>query len=702
MKSKLLHSFIFVFGFWWAVLFLLFSLEPRLTTEALTRLGAAPDTSVSALNHIKYWAELVAIWTIPMAFWLAVSLGLGFAVTSVAVIHLVVGRKNRVKEGIGYRGIGLTMGEFPQPVMLKSVPMKGLSASGTFGQRLNEMTPEQLALLKEIFEVIAAYPEAFPGDGHGVTLLEHTINVVENILAKPDSMPLSAVAAAAHDMGKITAFKKDGDEWKRVKMHDKESGKWLALLPTWWKLPEDERNALVMAVKYDHSRGALPTRDDDGRAAAIAMQIIQQVSQADSQATKDEKQKVLDAREVDALILQSFIDELPRFTWQDMGIPPGVKAVGWKLGKRLYFLESQLRERCLAVLDPDLTAALGGFYREKGKIAPFSIALMKVLNDQGWLVKEIGKIKVPDDMPLWKIKAGSKEFSAIIAIDVPDDMLDRLPPKDTSYQLEVVGAHVVQSSSATVADLSLDGVLSTGRATRPKVEKVKAEKAKDVATENKPLSAPIEVLAPSNTVTADKPKAKNPVPVPEPAPHSATSTENKPEGTPALHSTFSEPAEPEVCLFDDLIPGLDEIQGKSPGGSASNEPILNGPSVAAAENRTTESPETSVVESVATEVPGNKVAPLETRPETEPRNIPSKPDGGSPLLDTPATAHPQPTTKTNWSAGALYKEKTEKPEKSPQLQADSAEKLMEPAPPQPKKPPKKDKQAKGGFMDGLW
>lgn len=726
MKNKLLQSFFFILSFWWTVLFVLFSLEPSLTVDALTRLGRAPDTSVSALNHLKYWIDLLEAWTIPMVGWLGVSMVLGFVVTGWSVVKVVIGRKHRETGDGEYRGIKLTLGEFPQPVMLKSVPMKGFSASGEFGKKVSNMTPEQLSLLKEIFEVIAAYPDAFPGDGHGVTLLEHTINVVEKILNEPDSMPLAAVAAAAHDVGKITAFKMDGGEWKRVKAHDKESGKWLALLPSWWKLPEDERNALVLAVKYDHSRGALPTRPDDGRASALAMQIIQQVSKADCQATKEEKQKVLDAREVDTLILQSFVDELPRLTWQDMGLPPGVKAVGWKVGKRLYFLESQLRERCLAVLDPDLTAALGGFYREKGKIAPFSIALMKVLNDQGWLVKQIGKIKVPDEMPLWKIKAGSKEFSAIIAIDVPDDMLDRLPPKDTSYVLEVVGPHVVQPGSVSTADISLDGVLSSGKKTRPKVEKQKPGQPRD--DNPSPMSLLAAISAPAKVSQAEEPKLQSAtaepqseVSVGESTAREALSTEAaKPEASEsdaALDRTEKLDSAPHS--FDDLIPGVDELQGKSLRESSLPEPVTLQLDQGALETTAPEPEKLSAdpAKDTSVAIEGRQSSRQETEPaEGPPAVVVSQPEqaGSDKRVEEKTQEKSSPvkngepkaaTTKTPWLESALYKEKPEvkKADKKPDSQQPTQnDKAQVKGDGKQKKPQGKEKQPKGGFMDGLW
>lgn len=722
MKTKLLQSFFFILGFWWTVLFVLFSLEPSLTVDALTRIGHAPDVSVSALNHLQYWVALLESWTIPMVGWLLVSMFAGFAVTSWSVVNVFLGRKHRERRDGEYRGIKLTLGEFPQPVMLKSVPMKGLSASGEFGKKMKDMPPEHLALLKEIFEVIAAYPEAFPGDGHGVTLLEHTVNVVEKILSQPDSLPLAAVAAAAHDVGKITAFKLDDGEWKRVKPHDKESGKWLALLPSWWKLPEDERNALVLAVKYDHSRGALPARPDEGRSAALAMQIIQQVSKADCQATKEEKQKVLDAREVDTLILQAFVDELPRLTWQDMGLPPGVKAVGWKTGRRLYFLESQLRERCLAVLDPDLTAALGGFYREKGKIAPFSVALMKVLDDQGWLVKQIGKIKVPDEMPLWKIKAGSKEFSAIIAIDVPEDMVDRLPPKDTSYVLEVVGPHVVQPGSVSTADISLDGVLSSGKKTRPKVEKQKPGQQKEEA----PSAADLfDVIS----VPAKKEKAKEPAPPAVDNEPSQAAADNPSADSGERVSSVLEPApgggkptgtlkaeeslESEALSFDSLIPGVDELQGRVqqepvvPADAASQpeqeapdyqlEPVLGGVAPDAARPSAEASPVAPGDESA--ESTGERRAEQPTHQGNKPLN--EKTPGGQ-ARDGEVKAS---QSKASWLENSLYKDKPEvkksdkKSTATPPPQTDKPQNKGEG---KQKKPQVKDKQPKAGFMDGLW
>jgi hypothetical protein len=418
---------------------------------------------------------------------------------------------------------------------------------------------------------------------------------------------------------------------------------------------------------------------------------------------------------VDAELLHTFIDEVPRLTWQDMGVPPGVKAVGWKLGKRLYFLESQLRERCLAVLDPDLTAALGGFYREKGKIAPFSIALMKVLNDQGWLVKQIGNIKVPDDMPLWKIKAGSKEFSAIIAIDVPDELLDRLPPKDTSYVLEVVGPHVVQagSGSMSMADLSLDGVLSSGKKSRPKVEKQKPGQPREDAESSSAIPGLLPAFKAPQPASPTE-KAKPAVPPVEPG--SQEPSISLPP-TPEAEVRPAQKAEPTDApfSFDALIPGVDELQGNSPASPEIKEPVLDEPvQVVSGERLTCETVNASTPgEKEATSSAASDEAPVtaEVKPAAQAGSAPAHKQGPGREIQKAAQGsdiEQKPSSKANWLDSSMYKEKQEvkkvdkKPVSPSVPQPAQADKQPSSGDGKQKKQQGKDKQAKAGFVDGLW
>lgn len=63
--------------------------------------------------------------------------------------------------------------------------------------------------------------DAFVGDGHGVSLWEHTLDVLDR--SRPHVFdPLIPIAAAAHDAGKILAWERHpkSGEWKRVGYHD--------------------------------------------------------------------------------------------------------------------------------------------------------------------------------------------------------------------------------------------------------------------------------------------------------------------------------------------------------------------------------------------------------------------------------------------------------------------------------------------------
>lgn len=486
MRSKLLSSFLTVFLFWW--LFFLFkwglgSLQDNF--KSLTDIKKLlpflnikiPESGISQALYIQL--TVIKTWTIPIVVLGVISTIIGVAIVWMYAYRYYVDRLERVKPKGNWRGAYIGAigggGALPLPEQLKKLKLANESVLAH--EKVQKLKEKEIVLLREILETLYAYPDAYCGDGHDSSLYQHTIHVIEKLLQKEKVSGLTLIVAAAHDMGKITAFQKnDKGKFIRVKHHDKESAKLLALMPSFWDFEEIERRVMLMATKYGHTPGDMPSFEKEDITMKKAMDILHIIHEVDRQATKEEKQRVLDKTEIEKVILESFINVLPTLHFQKPGLPKGAISSGWKIKGRLYLNEIQVREICMKNLDKDVRAALGGNYREKTEVTPFTSALLKAFNDKNWLVKTIDNKTVDYSEALWKIKAGTREFNGIIIIEnLPSDVKSMLDSADTTYKLDIIGPQFEKELSEPDSMGLFKDKKSTVTETNLKVESSKEE-----------------------------------------------------------------------------------------------------------------------------------------------------------------------------------------------------------------------------------
>lgn len=567
MRKLLLKSFLMVVAFWWIAAFLVFSLaDPSTNLAVLERLQhLAPFLSLhlprqaSALDALHLQILALKYWTLPVLGLSGLIAGIGVGFAALYTHFRIRQRYLREMPANRYwRDLGITLGELPIPPVLPSeeTVLSGMPED-TVEEPASEEPPEILERLKtlpsihrelidQIIGVLAAHPEAYVGPGHKTSLLEHSLNVLEVSLSRKESEtePLLPVAAIAHDLGKITSFEKQEDgSFKRVRWHDKESARILATLDGWWKLPEIERKSLLLALRYDHSSGNIPTTGPGVRERTLALQGLLETS--DRTATAEEKKIVLADLPLPDMVFEAFMKALPTFPLHVAGFAPAknVKAAGWKKGDVLYLLENQCRERVLQTMDPDINAALGGLFRAQHTIAPFSQALFQSLESRALLIREYEGQVVKAEEPMWNILSGTKEFKSVIMIRITEEMRLRLPETDTTYDIKVTGSlRSPPPGEMAVASLDMAGLLRKPKKPRPPVEAPVTEEGEAVTfkggyktkltettetprvvPEEPPASAPVEpppakvpresVIVSPPTVPVRSSKGEKPVPV---------------------------------------------------------------------------------------------------------------------------------------------------------------------------------------------
>lgn len=472
MRPKLLKSFLLVTLFWFFATTLYWGLaEPARNQEALAALKglvpALPFELPERTTVLTAWRTqllVLAWWTAPV--W---ALTLVSALLGSGLVWLLTYRRHREREsreaGTGeFRGLSTTLGALPLPPTL---PRDELDLGADDSGMLDRLTEKEKRLLGHILGTMSAAPEAYPGEGIEGSLLDNALTMASRALDNRRHPGLSAIVAAAHEMGKITAWARDASgNWTQAKDQSREAARLLATLDAWWELPADDRNAVLLAVKYHSEPRQMPSPGADQRVYRHARDLLDVASEAQEEVIAEERQKTLEKRELPELVFDAFLQNLPLLAFQNRGLPMGVRAVAWKHGNRVYLLEIELRERSLARLDATVRGALVPSGRERSRLQPFTRELLKALDAHGWLVREIGQMKLAATEALWVVKAGKLEFRGVIIIDVPPEQLEMLPAQDSIYQVSVLGPLFQQPGLAPVAKSDLGGILAAKPAAR--------------------------------------------------------------------------------------------------------------------------------------------------------------------------------------------------------------------------------------------
>lgn len=451
MRSRLTQAFLFVLGFWWLATAIYWSFcDPtRVNLATLKKVHEVfpwiAITIPKSINVLGAWTvqkEVLHYWTLPVIALTVLMTLIGAAAVWVWAWTRNKERDDRIKSLEGYRGVELSIGTLPTPTTPAIAPV----ALRATDEALKNLTPQQLELLQQLLGLLAANRDAFAGENQPAgSLLQQTLKTTYAALKDPQYPGCAALAAAAADIGKITAWKKDeGGAWIRVRNEQRESARLLAALPAWWALPPTERLAVLFAVKYRGQIDALPDTKDpavyrltrallDRKVEAPASGTPAPTSVA---AVEAAQAKAYEQRDPEVELYEVFEREVALLPFQTAGLPKNIPAVGWKRGNRAFFLENRLTESLMPKLRHELRAALAPT-REKVRVEPLTAMLLKVFDEKGWLVKESGTTSVPANEALWVINAGKLEFSRVIILDLPEDILARLPPKDSYYEVVI-------------------------------------------------------------------------------------------------------------------------------------------------------------------------------------------------------------------------------------------------------------------------
>lgn len=431
-KNDVLRSHLIVALFWFVVIFIYtFGFDLRSLSESL------------AYSMLVILAGIA----VGVSLWVAVDM------------TRVGGILSRYGEH-AHRGLKSTLGEIPlpkQPTRAKADDAM-LSRRFPWWKSYADSYPEHAAAFRAVLAVMLANPKLpaspVPGGHGGATLIEHSFNVVDTLLEMapkwsykghrnkkgeivfplldttrvehrfPPNDPILALAAFAHDVGKVACYQMnpDGSVTEIRKNHDIEGAKLLRTLPEVMALPWKEQVALLSACEFYHHLGALPqsTWINDRARSLVELLIAADVltGQREGGVIVNDYE---DSDGADIQLPQAKVEpdaddeaEVEKMTGEDESAVPdaslpvehgsaldvtysvllepgrvngslSAQRIAWKYGEWLYINDGRLRDAVSArVGDNDYTRQP---YR--GNMSPFTLDLLAQLAERGALLQEL-------------------------------------------------------------------------------------------------------------------------------------------------------------------------------------------------------------------------------------------------------------------------------------------------------------------------
>ena len=423
----------------------------------------AEDTGqpvISAANALVYTGYVFTFWSFPVLLATLLSGAMGGGLAYVTRYRMNKEEEARLKADESWRGVNISLGSLAKPVWIPEVSPVKITLEKSLQEKMQSLEPRHHKVIAEVFGYLHAHPDAFVGDGHKGTLLEHTIGVFQEAIeeASEPMDPLLPIAAAAHDMGKVvTHYKDDNGEWVKRRgnagFHDYQGGLLLSSLPSFAELSYEEQAILVVLVKYAHKPYLAPCPSENLRERID--HLFDEFRKADKSVTAAEKQEVVEDYEksetLDDVVTNAFLEAITTFKFQDPNLARSRPAIGWRQGDDLILIEIQFREQFATLLPNDLVAAWGGTERQKNSLAGLTKNFLEWLDKKGWLVREVEVFKDYTDSepfktevcpeghyPLWNLFSGDKVFKGVYVVRLPEEYKKKLPHQ-TQFDLKFIG-----------------------------------------------------------------------------------------------------------------------------------------------------------------------------------------------------------------------------------------------------------------------
>lgn len=294
-----------------------------------------------------------------------------------------------------------------------------------------ELTPHKRLYIC-IYAMLKAHPDvpASIGGHHADTdLFEHSLSVAKKVQAyfaeRGKVEPLAQIAGLAHDLDKLLAYKKNGDTWgKNVNAthHNKYAAYIVSTQPEFRELPEEDRNILVLALRYYHDPENLPIG-----ASNRTETLIQALRMCDGYAIKEEKAAAVESLTDEQMesIEKALLDTICELNINGYLNKAG-HAGGWTTPALEYVITpmSTVLELLGKHLPVDLNRKLQLDHETRTFTHPASRLVSQRLNQLGLLMTSYKSFE--SEHGLYDCRIGSTRFRAVLMIQKQE--LEKLRP----------------------------------------------------------------------------------------------------------------------------------------------------------------------------------------------------------------------------------------------------------------------------------
>lgn len=312
-----------------------------------------------------------------------------------------------------------------------------------------EMTPLK-RLYIAIYGMLKAHPDvpASIGGHHAdAPLFEHSLSVAKKVQAyykeRGRIEPLATIAGLAHDLDKLLAYKRNGDGWvKNVSAthHNKYAAYIVSTQPEFRELPEEDRNTLVLSLRYYHDPDNLPIGASNRTEA-----LIQALRMCDGYAIKEEKAAGVESLNEDQLesIEKALLDTISELNINGYLSKNG-HAGGWTTPALEYVITPM--STVLELLGKHLSVELNRKLQLDHETRTFKHPAAKLVSDR---LHKLGLLMttyktISSEIGLYDCRIGTTRFTSVLMLSkqVLEKLLPGLQEKwgTAAYRIRIVKA----------------------------------------------------------------------------------------------------------------------------------------------------------------------------------------------------------------------------------------------------------------------
>lgn len=535
-KGKLGNSFFLLFLVYFIGGWVIYGFTPpSVISEALQslppylgKLAGEVSDDPGRTDDLLYMSKVFVAWSLPVLALVLAGLSVGVIAAWAAGGSVREKHQSRIATTPEYRDGSISIGPMMQPLNLRRKRYAEIEVPGV------EINEQEQSLLNAIFDVMHAY-KVSAGEAHGVSLIDHTLNVINESIQKEGTSADVVLAAAAHDLAKLRTHKDFPTMGEGGGSQGIWSGRILAGLPEYWDLPEDQRERVLLAVKYSHEPKLLPQGFPQHKRVRKLMgrlRISDQVGTATEKAATGED-RIAEWK----IIIEIFLSNIHTLPWREGSSQGGRQYVGMRKEGVLFIFRDKLEEKLAELIPEDQkvrfseTAEKRRERREKNKTrrmgnSPLITHFLKGCELKGWLIRSVAvndkdAAALPVQDAFWSIQSGKQKFENMILLRLDADMVRQFGIESVPWDVVVdTGLSKLRQiekfgSAMPVSDRALSA-LSTGG----QLAKQPSASEGDSASAEPDESAAADESAEDEKLQAgdnDSPKPKSTKPTPAPA-----------------------------------------------------------------------------------------------------------------------------------------------------------------------------------------